>query len=324
MKEFRELDTILNLSEIKDPLVKVETLRTIPFKDSEFPLTAFIIGESDPDKDIPTFAIFAGVHGLEKVGTHLALTYLQYIFNKLSWDEEYRKSFQDMRLLFFPLINPTGMYQLTRSNSNGVDLMRNSPVKTDHKAPFLLSGHRISNKLPWYQGANENILELETMTVIEFCQKYLLKNSFSMSIDLHSGFGMQDRIWYPYAYSKNSFPFENNIQRLKSLLEKMNPFHIYKIEKQSESYTTNGDLWDHLFLNEFLPIKNTNGENKIFIPLTLELGSWAWAKKNPLQVFSKTGLFNPIKKHRYNRVMRRHLFLFDFLIQATRNNNYWN
>ncbi|MNT18439.1 hypothetical protein D3C72_1536500 [compost metagenome] len=47
--------------------------------------------------------------------------------------------------------------------------------------------------------------------------------------------------------------------------------------------------------------------------MTLELGSWLWIKKNPRQLFSRAGIFNPIKAHRTARVLRRHVSLFDFL-----------
>ena len=51
----------------------------------------------------------------------------------------------------------------------------------------------------------------------------------------------------------------------------------------------------------------------MFLPWTLEMGSWAWVRKNPLQVFQALGFFNPIKPHRYARTMRRHARLVEFL-----------
>jgi hypothetical protein len=50
--------------------------------------------------------------------------------------------------------------------------------------------------------------------------------------------------------------------------------------------------------------------------MTLELGSWLWIRKNPRQIFSRHGIFNPIKAHRIKRVLRRHADLLDFLARA--------
>ena len=52
------------------------------------------------------------------------------------------------------------------------------------------------------------------------------------------------------------------------------------------------------------------------ITMTLELGSWLWIRKNPHQLFSRHGMFNPIKAHRIKRVLRRHADLLDFLTRA--------
>jgi hypothetical protein len=50
--------------------------------------------------------------------------------------------------------------------------------------------------------------------------------------------------------------------------------------------------------------------------MTLELGSWLWTRKNPSLIFSRHGIFNPIKAHRIKRVLRRKADLLDFLGRA--------
>ena len=57
--------------------------------------------------------------------------------------------------------------------------------------------------------------------------------------------------------------------------------------------------------------------------MTLELGSWLWIRKNPLQLFSRHGIFNPIKAHRTRRVLRRHPNFFDFLTRAAFSSQRW-
>jgi hypothetical protein len=76
-----------------------------------------------------------------------------------------------------------------------------------------------------------------------------------------------------------------------------------------QEYVINGDLWDYL-LDEFVLQSNNN---QVFMPLTLEMGSWLWLRKNPTHLFSRYGLFHPLLPHRQQRVFRRHFLLFDFL-----------
>jgi hypothetical protein len=92
---------------------------------------------------------------------------------------------------------------------------------------------------------------------------------------------------------------------LKTMFEQAHPHHGYAFEPQSHQYLLHGDLWD--FAYDRTPPHN------LFLPMTLELGSWLWIKKNPRQLFSRAGIFNPIKAHRTARVLRRHVSLFDFL-----------
>ncbi len=316
MREFQELKDIEQLSRFKNSIIETRILDEITFKNRTYPIHSFTIGSNDPEA--PTFGIFGGVHGLERVGTHLAISYLQNLFTRLTWDDELAGSFNNFRLVSIPLINPVGMDLIYRSNGNGVDLMRNSPVESFEKTAPLLGGHRYSSKIPWYRGI-EGIIEKENLAVIDFVKKEMFPSKFSMSLDLHSGFGMKDRLWYPYAKTRNPFPLTAETQNFKNLIDTTLPHHIYLIEQQSQSYTTSGDLWDHLF-DLSHDMKQSNGP---FIPWTLELGSWLWVKKNPLQLLSILGMFNPVRQHRFERVMRRHILLFDFFIQATKNHHNW-
>ncbi|MDO9354483.1 MAG: hypothetical protein Q7T55_12360, partial [Solirubrobacteraceae bacterium] len=59
------------------------------------------------------------------------------------------------------------------------------------------------------------------------------------------------------------------------------------------------------------------------LPLTLEMGSWLWVRKNPRQLFSRHGLFNPMIEHRQKRVLRRHLVWLDFIARAAASHARW-
>lgn len=315
MTKIPELVELENLLNQHNDLVQVEQLTSVSDKGLELPVYGFTMGSKDPSA--PTIGLFAGVHGLERIGTHVLLAFLKMLFTKTAWEEEWEGIFQNCRLISIPIVNPIGMAFNRRSNCHGVDLMRNAPVEAEGKTFAGISGQRISNQLPWYRGSQEE-MEPESKALVHFVKKNMFASNLNISLDLHSGFGIRDRLWYPYAKSPKPFPDEHNIFKLIKVFERTYPYHIYKIEHQAMSYMTHGDLWDHLY-DEY-KLKNPSG---IYLPMTLEMGSWLWVKKNPLQVFSLSGLFNPVKKHRYTRTMRRHIHLLEFLLKATRNQKSW-
>lgn len=319
MKEFSEMRDIRELAKVSDDLIQCEELTRVSFKGQSYPVLGFKIGSDDPKA--PCLGLFGGVHGLEKVGTHVVTNYLNSLFKQLKWDQKLRDQYKNFRLVSIPLINPGGMANNNRSNPNGVDLMRNAPIDGDQKGLPLLSGHRISNLLPWYRGEEQAKMEVETQAVCDFVNKYMFNSKTAMSIDFHSGFGMRDRLWYPWGRTQNDFPHIKQVQNIIDLLDETLPYHIYITEPQSASYIINGDLWDYLYAEKE---KMSDLHENIFIPWTLEMGSWMWVKKNPIQIFSRGGLFNPIKSHRFERTMRRHLLMINFFQRATQNANAWN
>lgn len=316
MSNFPELQRILELSRVQSSLIRSEVLSEVKSGDEVYPIHGFVIGSQD--KSAPTFGIFGGVHGLEKVGTHVALHHLESIVNQLKWDDELQKRFSTCRMVSIPMLNPWGVRHFRRCNPNGVDLMRNSPVEAVTKPPFLVGGQRYSNKLPWYRGSG-NGLELESKTLIDFVKREMFESNFSISLDLHSGFGTKDRLWYPYAKTTDDFPLVAEAKKFQRMFEDSFPNHIYHIEPQALSYTTHGDLWDYLFDEHYEKHKG----QKIYIPWCLEMGSWMWVKKNPRQIFSALGAFNPILPHRYKRIMRRHYVLLDFFLRSTAQHKNW-
>jgi hypothetical protein len=317
--ELPELDHIKELAKTDDDLVKIDVIGEVTHDGVTYPIHSFTIGTQDTSR--PTIGLFGGVHGLERVGTQVILSYLTSTLAQLKWDKDLRRTLEKARICSVPLINPVGMSLHSRCNGNGIDLMRNSPVEADPETTYpLLSGHRIGDWLPWYRGEVEKEMEIEAQAVVNFVVDQVFKADTAITIDFHSGFGMKDRLWYPYAKSKEPFPDTPAIHKIVEKLEETLPHHVYKIESQSDSYTTHGDLWDYLYDMH----KNTPGpEDKLYLPWTLEMGSWAWMKKNPLQAFSKSGFFNPIKEHRVSRIMRRHLLLIDFFFRMTRNRKAW-
>lgn len=315
MLRLKELEALEELAQFQSDLIQVKDLMHIDVQGNKLPMRSFVIGSKDPTT--PSFGLFGGVHGLERVGSQVVIAFLRSLFEQLKWDRELVENFAHYRLVSIPIINPGGMALRMRSNPNHVDLMRNAPVDAVDGAIPLLSGHRLAKWMPWYRGEVGEI-EAETQAVLDFVQAEMFPSKVSVSLDVHSGFGMKDRLWWPYARSFDPYPFLPQTLRLKKLIDDCYPHHIYKFEPQADSYLTHGDLWDHL-----LDIFQERQPQGTYIPLTLEMGSWNWVRKNPLQFFSKEGLFSPVKSHRQARVMRRHLLLLDFLFRAVRNHSSW-
>lgn len=295
--------------------VAVRSLCEVDANGQRFPVYSLCLGNSDPSA--PAVGFFAGIHGLERIGTQVLLTYLQSLLARLEWDDLLHEQLSAIRLVFVPLVNPGGMLQGTRCNPNGVDLMRNAPIDALEKVPFLLSGQRISSRLPWYRGLPNTPMEIESQAVCRIVEKELLPHNFSLTLDCHSGFGMQDRIWFPHAHTTVPIQHLAEIHALEKLFDDTYPNHNYLFEPQSHQYLTHGDLWDYMYLGA------TSTPERVFLPLTLEMGSWLWIKKSPTQLLSRLGIFNPLAAHRQQRVLRRHMIWLDFLTRAACGHQRW-
>lgn len=287
---------------------RCEIIEQIRYKDRLFPIHCISMGSTRAD--VPVLAYFGGVHGLEKIGSEVLLSYLQTIAGLLDWDEEFNRRLEHSRLVFVPIVNPVGVFRGTRCNGHGVDLMRNSPVESVGNTR-LYSGQRFSRKLPWYRG-DESRMELEAQALCRVIHRELRAAPLAIAVDLHSGFGIQDRLWFPYASCRTPFPGIAEAYALKQLFDRCYPHHFYKIEPMSQEYVISGDLWDYLYDDHI----GRNGEQRVFLPLTLEMGSWTWLRKSPSHLFQRHGLFHPLLPHRQQRILRRHLTLFDFLYRC--------
>lgn len=317
-RQLPELQTLEKLVSLAGANARVRVEAMIPFEGKEFPIHSMMLGPDDPSA--PIFAIFAGVHGLERVGTHVATAFLESVLQLLTWDVHLQDALRRTRLLFVPLINPVGMSMMRRSNGNGIDLMRNAPIDAEGKVTIpLVGGQRYSPKLPWFRGIEGAPMEAEAQAICKLVERELFGAKVALSVDIHSGFGRVDRLWFPYAKSRKPFHHLSEIMALKELLDRTYPNHVYVVEPQSQQYTTHGDLWDYLYEKHHAQF----GLDRTFLPLSLEMGSWMWVKKNPRQIFNVLGAFNPFIEHRFKRVLRRHILLLDFMFRAAGSHTAW-
>ncbi len=312
--ELPELETLEGLLARGGKALRSEVLSYVDAAGTRLPIYCVELGSTRADA--PAVGFFGGVHGVERIGTQVLLAYLHSIVERLPWDDCLSSMLDRVRLIFVPIVNPGGMSLRTRANPAGVDLMRNSPVDAEEKVHPLLGGHRLSRSLPWFRGRAGSGMEPEARALCEIVEQRLLPHPFSLTLDCHSGFGMRDRIWFPYARTRKPVHCLPEIYALRTMFRAAHPYHgIYVIEPQARQYMTHGDLWDYLY--------DRSDKQRPYIPLTLELGSWNWVRKSPTQIFSILGMFNPIAAHRLDRTLRRHLVLLEFLVHAAISQARW-
>lgn len=308
--ELLELEAITRLA---GPLLERRLVCQVPFGGASLPVHAYLLGSADPAA--PAVGIFGGVHGLERIGAEVAIAHLRSVVMRLRWDDTLHRQLESMRLVFMPVVNPGGLLLGTRANPNGVDLMRNAPVESAERVPWGVGGQRLSASLPWYRGAAGAPMETESAALCGLVEDQLLSRPFSIAVDCHSGFGLHDRVWFPFAHTARPIARLAEVHALCETMDESLPHHRYLVEPQSRQYLTHGDLWDHLCLNA--------PPDRVFLPLTLEMGSWLWVRKNPRQLLSRHGLFNPIVGHRQRRVLRRHVGWLDFIARAAYSHARW-
>ena len=312
-----ELAELESLIEEGKQYMRIRVPAHIQHKGEHLPFYVLEMGSTA--KDAPVLALVGGVHGVERIGTQVILSFMKSLVRRLHWDPVIRDQLEHLRLLIIPIVNPGGMAENTRCNPNGVDLMRNAPVEAEGKTPWLVGGQRISSALPWYRGKPGRPMEPENQALSDAIHYALRDQKYCISLDCHSGFGTRDRLWFPYAKSTAPWPGIGAAHTLTELFEHSFPSHEqYLFEPQAHSYTTNGDMWDYLY-DDYRAMQPEG----CFIPITLEMGSWLWVKKNPRHLLRYHGLFNPVLPHRQQRILRRHLVLFDFLMSAARTMPQW-
>ncbi|MFT5879359.1 MAG: hypothetical protein ACI86X_000449 [Moritella sp.] len=309
-----ELAQLEQLIQLGGRHLQSQVLSQVLYQDTLYPIYSVSMGAQGDN--VPVIAFIGGIHGVERIGTQVILALFESLVRRLEWDQSLLQELTQVKLIFMPLMNPVGMLKNSRANGNGVDLMRNAPIDAEGAVPWLVGGQRISNRLPWYRGKKGDSMQVESLALINNVRQQLLSAPFSIALDCHSGFGFNNRIWFPYAKSKHPIPHLPEIFRLREMLIETYPHQDYLFEPQARNYTTHGDLWDYLY-DQSLTTATT------FIPLTLEMGSWKWVKKNPLQIFQSSGIFHPIQPHRIKRVLRQHHVFMEFLIKLTGSHAHW-
>lgn len=308
-KEPQELLQLKRLEKNFGDVVITEELGEVAYKGYRTPINAFFISHK-PKPELPTIAFFSCFHGVEWIGSRVLVNFVEHLVREIKWDEDIKNLTDKVNICGILTVNPVGRIEGYRSNGNGIDLMRNSPVRAEHAVP-LLGGQKISRYLPWYMGKG---LEKENEIVVKFLNNYVFPSHFKMTIDIHSAFLRRSRIWIPYASGKKLPAKEARLFRqLRKMLNGIYKYNPYKYEKQESLYKTHGDFWDYNFDRHNEVYKGT------YLPLTLEISSWNWTMKNFLKHWSLESLFSPDTTKESNAEYIKHIMVFDFLIRFLKN-----
>ena len=270
-----------------------------------FPIYSLTIGKPAALERSPV-GLVAGVHGLETIGIRVLLDFLESIFDEPNRDVSQALLDGDIGIVSIPILNPGGVALKSRANPAGVDLMRNSGKDGDTALPFF-GGHRMSSKLPYFRGKS---LQPESRALFRFCLERFSqarKGTILPVLDVHSGFGMKDSVWWPYAGKKTPSADHYLFERLSRILHTEGDGITY--EPQTQAYTVHGDLWDRLYDD----YRRSKKPAKL-LPFTLEIGTWSDVKRNPGRLLSKRGLFNPPPEQKALMIQRYRPFLSKFVL----------
>src|SRR5690606_33231156 len=118
-KVFPELDQLESILKASDSFIRHRVLGTANARQGgTYPVYGLVIGSEDTTK--PTLGIFAGVHGLERIGSQLCLSWLESVVEMVRWDTDLIAALKEIRIVMIPIVNPGGMVHGFRSNPNGV------------------------------------------------------------------------------------------------------------------------------------------------------------------------------------------------------------
>ncbi|WP_073027479.1 M14 family zinc carboxypeptidase [Lutispora thermophila] len=154
--------------------------------------------------------INASHHGKEYMTTLLVMNQIDYLVNKYQYDKELQELFNEVSIVFLPMVNPDGIsiargyatvpsnvitignsssknsFLGWKANGKGVDLNRNYPMRWDYikDDPGKPANRNYKGKTPFS--------EVETNIVKDLCEK----NDFEVCIAYHSA--GEVIFWYAY------------------------------------------------------------------------------------------------------------------------------
>ncbi len=301
---------ILRLVKSSDGLIRIRHLDySTPVKGGErWPIYLLEVGKAAALKK-HAVTLVSGVHGLETIGIRIHLDIIKCLINPKS--KFYSRDLADGKFGIYslPILNPAGVARLTRANARGIDLNRNSGIQAEKALPFF-GGHHISGALPYYRGKTK---QRESRALFRFLAEHVWrrKKKIHAALDIHSGYGSDNFLWWPYSFSDRKVYQEKAFTSIATELKKNHPG--YRMEPMAASYQMHGDLWDHALLEFEKLQKGMKKKKSLFLPYTFELGTWHEIKKSPRRLFDREKIFNPPAESRKAYLKEHRRLLWDFI-----------
>jgi hypothetical protein len=92
-----ELNELIALVARYQDIFKTYTLATVPFKDRDFPVFGLSMGSESPEA--PVLILVGGIHGLERIGSRVILTYLHSLAQRLRWGKSLQSQLREIRII---------------------------------------------------------------------------------------------------------------------------------------------------------------------------------------------------------------------------------
>ena len=134
LPELLELDALIRHGERH---LRVTTVHQVPMGELTLPVHVIELGSRSPNA--PVVGFFGGVHGVERIGSQVLMSWLHSLIHRLQWDDQLHRRLEKVRLVFMPMINPGGIWRRTRSNSTVMSADPTLPANT-----FIASRRRCS------------------------------------------------------------------------------------------------------------------------------------------------------------------------------------
>ena len=113
LPELLELDALIRHGERH---LRVTTVHQVPMGQISLPIHVIELGSQSPNA--PVIGFFGGVHGVERIGSQVLMSWLHSLIHRLQWDDQLHRRLEKVRLVFMPMINPGGIWQRTRRHAS--------------------------------------------------------------------------------------------------------------------------------------------------------------------------------------------------------------
>ncbi|MDO9175198.1 MAG: M14 family zinc carboxypeptidase, partial [Actinomycetota bacterium] len=111
LPELLELELILRRGDgwLRSEILHEVTWPGLPPEVPSLPVHGITLGSADDNA--PAIGFFGGVHGVERVGAQIVLSFLRTTVERLRWDPLFREQLSRVRLVFLPMANPGGIWR---------------------------------------------------------------------------------------------------------------------------------------------------------------------------------------------------------------------